>query len=132
MSCPRTAAIRACLLAACCTLAVGLAGLSRAADISGCLKLEVKPNGDAVLANGCAERINVSYCVDRPESTRSCATKAKDIVTLFPGAADTLSGYAAQGGGPVYWAACIYPEAAVGWEPGPDNPYTCKKTCVMC
>ena len=124
--------IRGRLIAACCTLAVGLVPLSRAADISGCLKLEVKRNGDAVLANVCGERINVSYCVNRPESTRNCATKAKDIVTLFPGAEDTLRGYTAEGAGPVYWAACVYPEAAVGWEPGPDSPYTCKKTCVMC
>jgi hypothetical protein len=118
--------------AACYALALGCVPIGQAADISGCLKLEVKPNGDAELTNSCVERLNVSYCVDRAESTRSCATKAKDIVTLFPGAADTLRGYAAEGGGPVYWAVCAYPEAAVGWTPGPDSPYSCKKTCVMC
>jgi hypothetical protein len=120
------------LLGACCTLAAGLIAPSRAADVSGCLKLEVKPSGDAALTNVCAEWLNVNYCVDRPESSRSCAANAKDIVTLLPGAADTLPSYAALGAGPVYWAACVYPEAAVGWVPGPDSPYTCKKTCVMC
>jgi hypothetical protein len=132
MSTPRLHPLRSWLGAACNALAVGFGPLTQAADISGCLKFEVKPNGDAVLANVCNERLNVSYCVDRPESTRSCATKARDIVTLFPGMADTLPGYAAEGTGPVYWAVCIYPEAAVGWTPGPDSLYTCKKTCVMC
>jgi hypothetical protein len=119
------------LRAACCAAALAAAGAAHA-GADECVKLSAKPGSDAVLTNRCSEWLNVRYCVDSATAARNCASKPKDIITLFPGDGFTLPGYEAEGRGAVHWAACMYPEAPVGWLPGPDSPYTCKKTCVMC
>jgi len=97
--------------------------------LSECLKLAVKPDGSAGLANVCGSRLNVTYCIDNPASAKACSNAALAVTTLFPGAEDVIPGYI---DGRLHAAVCVYPEAPVGWTPGPDNPYTCKKTCVMC
>lgn len=119
------------LPAAWCVAALAATGAAYA-DARECVKLSAKPGSDAVLTNGCSEWLNLQYCVDSATGARSCASKPKDVITLFPGAGYTVPGYDAEGRGAVHWAACMYPEAPVGWVPGRDSPYTCKKTCVMC
>jgi hypothetical protein len=114
-----------------CAIALAAAGAAYA-GANECVKLSAKPGSDAVLTNGCSEWLNVQYCVESATAARGCASEPKDIITLFPGDGVTLPGYEAAGRGAVHWAACMYPEAPVGWVPGPDSPYTCKKTCVMC
>jgi hypothetical protein len=112
-------------------LALMLAGPAGAADVSNCLKVVAKTGADASIANGCSQRLNVILCIDGGQGARRCADKRTDVITLFPGASATLTGYDGQAGS-AHWAVCVYPEAPVGWDPGPDRPYTCKKTCVMC
>ena len=71
------------------------------------------------------------YCVEGAEGARGCAQKPKDVITLMSGDSAALAGFDGRAG-PVHSAVCLYPEAPVGWDPGPDHPYGCKKTCVMC
>ena len=97
-----------------------------------CVKIKVSANGDAQVANLCSERINVSYCGDNFNSTKPCSSKSISVTAIEPGSADTTVDYANIGAGPIYWAVCMYPEAAVEWKPGPDSSYACRKTCVMC
>lgn len=112
------------LMAACLT--------ALAADLSECVKLAVKPSGEASLTNGCTGRLNIMYCVDNPNSAKACSGPPISITTLSPGGTDVLPSYGRDGDGAVYWAVCLYPEAPVGWTPGPTSAFTCKKTCVMC
>ena len=102
-----------------------------AADLGECLKLALQSDGSAHLANACASRLNVIYCIDHPDSPQACAAAALGVTTLFPAAHAAIPEYR-KSAGPLYSAVCVYPEAPVGWKPGPDSPYSCKKTCVMC
>ena len=115
------------LLPACCALALGNAA---AADVGDCLKLADK-NGGAVFSNVCIDWLNVMYCIEGGQGPTACASKPKDVITLTTGDSVPVSGYDGRVGS-VHWAVCPYPEAPVGWDPGPDRPYTCRKTCVMC
>ena len=115
-----------CLLLA----AVGLSG--NAAELEGCVKLAVNAKGDTTITNACSKWLNVAYCVDNPKSEKNCSRASIEITTLLPGSADRIPSYIGHGAGSVYWAVCVYPEAAVHWKPGADSPYTCRKTCVMC
>lgn len=72
------------------------------------------------------------HCVDHSDGAKSGSQPPLGVVTLFPGSSDVIAGYASHGSGAVYWAVCLYPEAPVDWKPGPDSPYLCNKTCVMC
>jgi hypothetical protein len=119
------------LRAAWCAAVLAAAGAAHA-DARDCVKLSSKPGSDAVLTSGCSDWLNLQYCVGSPTSAHSCARKPKDVITLLPGDSFTLQGYDADGRGAIHMAVCVYPEAPVGWVPGPDSPYTCKKTCVMC
>lgn len=119
------------LLAACAAGALSSGAATLAADVSNCLKLTVQSGAGAVLANACSDRLNVMYCVEGASAERGCADKPRDVTTLFPGATVLLRGYDGQAGA-VHWAVCAYPEAPVGWDPGPGRAYACKKTCVMC
>jgi len=111
-------------------LGVHLGG--NAAELKDCVKLIVTSNGDATVSNACSERLNVTYCVDNPKSPKGCSGQTLGITTLGPGGADLIPSYVERGAGSVYWAVCVYPEAAVDWKPGADSPYACRKTCVMC
>ena len=110
-------------------MAFGLCSLARAGSLDDCLKLTAKPDGSARLANVCGSRLNIIYCIDHPDSAKTCARIPLPVTTLFPGAEDVIPTHA---DGALRAAVCVYPEAPVGWQPGPDSPYTCKKTCVMC
>lgn len=112
----------------CCLSSLGVAA-AYAGSVRDCLKVEAKSSGSAVLTNVCSQRLNVMYCVQSARAQRSCTNKPADVTTLFPGTAAALVGY---DGAPVHWAVCIYPEAPVAWDHGPDHAYSCKKTCVMC
>lgn len=111
-------------------LGVQLSG--NAAELKDCVKLVVGSNGDATLINVCSEGLNVTYCVDNPRSGKNCSREPLGITTLWPGSADLIPSYIDHGAGSVYWAVCVYPEAAVHWKPGAHSPYGCRKTCVMC
>jgi hypothetical protein len=110
-------------------LALGLSSAATADGLDDCLKLTAKPEGGARLTNACGSRLNIIYCIDQPDSAKTCASDSLPVTTLFPGADDVVPAYS---GGALRAAICVYPEAPVGWRPGPDSPYTCKKTCVMC
>jgi hypothetical protein len=101
-------------------------------DYKDCIKLAAQPDGEASFVNVCIERINVSFCVDNVDSAVPCSSNAIGVTVFEPGASHTVPRYAATGAGPIYWAVCLYPEAAVEWKPGPDNRFICRKTCVMC
>jgi hypothetical protein len=120
------------LRAACCLALVCVAAPGTAAELKDCVKLTVKADGAASLANACGDRLNLIYCVDNPDSAKSCAKAPLGVTTLMPGAVEPILSYASDGAGPVYWAVCVYPEAPVNWKPGPDSGFACKKTCVMC
>jgi hypothetical protein len=105
---------------------------SQAAEVKDCVKLLVAGNGEATLTNVCSDRLNFMYCVDDVKSPRSCANASVDIITLFPGSKALIPAFSGTGADSVHWAVCVYPEAPVQWKPGPDNPYACRKTCVMC
>ena len=100
------------------------------ADVGDCLKVESKGDGSAAFSNVCIDWVNVMYCIEGGQGATACASKPKDVYSLVTGASVPIEGYA--GASSLHWAACMYPEAPVGWDPGPDHPYTCKKTCVMC
>ena len=102
------------------------------AELKDCLRLKTEVSGGVVLSNVCTERLNIIYCVDNARSARSCARESLGVTTLMPRAADALPSYTDDGAGAVYWAVCVYPEAPIQWKPGPESPYVCKKTCVMC
>ena len=108
----------------CCAFSAANAG-----NLEECLKLTVRPDGSARLANVCGSRLNIIYCIDHPDSAKTCGSASLPVTTLFPGAEDMIP---AHTGGALRAAACVYPEAPVGWQPRADSAYTCKKTCVMC
>jgi hypothetical protein len=117
--------------------ACGLALLSigwpgNAADVSKCIAFAVNPDGAASLTNGCSDRLNMLYCIDNPDSARRCSATPFRVTTLSPGAHEPLPSYTSDGGGPVYWAVCAYPQAPIKWKPGPESAFICRKTCVMC
>ena len=100
------------------------------ADVTDCLKVVPGAGGSAAFSNVCIDWVNVMYCIEGGQGATACASKPKDVYSLVTGASVPVEGYA--GASSLHWAACMYPEAPVGWDPGPDRPYTCKKTCVMC
>jgi len=97
-----------------------------------CIQLAVDDPGGAKFTNICNEMINIMYCVDNPQSPKTCSAERMGITTLVPLSSEIVPDYVAKGKGEIYSAICVYPTAPVGWKPGPDNPFTCKKTCVMC
>ncbi len=97
-----------------------------------CVRLSLDDPDGAKFTNVCNEMINMMYCVNNPKSPKSCAAERIGVTTLVPLASEIVPAYAASGGGEIYTAICTYPTAPVGWKPGPDSPFTCKKTCVMC
>ena len=97
-----------------------------------CIQLSIDAPEGAKFSNICNEMINIMYCVDNPRSQKSCSAERLGITTLVPLSSEIVPDYAATGKGEIYSAICVYPTAPVGWTPGPDNPFECKKTCVMC
>jgi hypothetical protein len=97
-----------------------------------CVQIEINDSVGAKLTNICNEKMNIMYCVDSPASPETCAAERLGITTLVPLSSEVVPGYAGEGKGALYAAICAYPTAPIGWKPGPDNPFTCKKTCVMC
>jgi len=79
-----------------------------------------------------SDRLNFMYCVDDAKSPGGCARASANIITLFLGNKALIPAFAGTGADSVHWAVCVYPEAHVQWKPGPDSPYACRKTCVMC
>ena len=116
----------------CGVLLAGYCVAADAAELSECVTLAVKPNGDASLTNSCGNVLNVTYCVDNARSARACSSAQLGVATLSAGGSDLIPAYVDTGSGAVYWAVCAYPEAAVDWKPGPAAAYVCRKTCVMC
>jgi len=116
----------------CALLLSGAQPCSQAAELKECVKLVVAANGDVALINACSDRLNIIYCVDNAKSPRSCSEASLGVTTLLPGSKDLIPAYADTGAGSVHWAVCVYPEAPVQWKPGPQSPYACRKTCVMC
>jgi len=113
-------------------LLVGMLSRSHAAELKDCVKLLIAANGEATLTNVCSDRLNLIYCVDDANSPRGCAKASLDVTTLFPGSKSLIPAFAGTSADSVHWAVCVYPEAPVQWKPGPDSPYACRKTCVMC
>ncbi len=122
------AALRALLGAALATaISAGLA-----AEPGECVRLEISESAGAKFTNVCNEMMNIMYCVDSPASPKTCSAERLGITTLVPLSSEIVPDYAGEGKGAIYAAICVYPTAPVGWKPGPDSPFTCKKTCVMC
>jgi len=97
-----------------------------------CIQLVVDDPGGAKFTNICNEMMNIMYCVDNPQSPKTCSAKRLGITTLVPLSSEIVPDYDATGKGEIYSAICAYPTAPIGWKPGPDSPFTCHKTCVMC
>lgn len=115
----------------------GLCGLllslpATAAEMSDCVKLAVAPEGAASLTNVCSEHLNVTYCVDNPNSAKTCSQTPLSVTALGPDAVEAIPAYAAEGGGNVYWAACAAPMTPINWKPGPQSTFICRKMCTMC
>jgi hypothetical protein len=111
-------------------LCVGLP--AAALELSDCVKFAVGPDSTASLTNICSDRLNLLYCIDNPNSPRLCSKAPLGVTTLTPNAVELIPSYTAHGAGPVYWAACAYPQAPLNWKPGPDSRFICRKTCVKC
>ena len=109
-----------------------LQGSAIGADVSGCLHFMARPDGSATISNVCSDRVNFSYCIDSPSSSRPCTAEITDVVTLGPGEVESLPAYQAKGSGRPRIAACPYEYAPEKWNPLEDAPVACKKTCVMC
>ena len=107
-------------------------GSVHSAEPHECIQLTVDDPGGAKFTNICNEMINIMYCVDNPQSPKTCSAKRLGITTLIPLSSEIVPDYVATGKGEIYSAICAYPTAPVGWKPGADSPFTCKKTCVMC
>lgn len=105
---------------------------STAADPYECIELSVSGDEGAKFTNICNEMMNLMYCVNNPQSPRTCSAERLGITTLVPLASEIVPDYTTIGGGEIFVAICVYPTAPVGWKPGRDNPFECKKTCVMC
>lgn len=103
-----------------------------AAEPHECIQLSVNDPAGAKFTNVCNEMINIMYCVDNLQSPKTCSAVRIGITTLVPLSSEVVPEYVATGKGNIYSAICVYPTAPVGWKPGPDSPFTCKKTCVMC
>lgn len=103
-----------------------------AAEPDECVRLEINDSIGAKFTNICNEMMNVMYCVDSSANPKTCDAERLGITTLVPLSFEVVPDYAGDGKGAIYSAICAYPTAPVGWKPGPDNPFTCKKTCVMC
>ena len=103
-----------------------------AAEPHECVQLSLNEPEGAKFTNICNEMMNIMYCVDNPKSPKTCSAERIGITTLVPLSSETVPDYSATGKGAIYAAICAYPTAPVGWKPGPDSPFTCKKTCVMC
>lgn len=103
-----------------------------AAEPHECIQLSLNDPAGAKFTNICNEMMNIMYCVDNAQSPKSCSAERIGITTLVPLSSEIVPDYVATGKGSVYSAICAYPTAPVGWKPGPDSPFTCKKTCVMC
>lgn len=116
----------------CCLCALASALSATAAGLNDCVAFAVKPDGQGTLTNRCGSRLNVTYCVDNPASAKSCSKLPLPVTTLNRDAFEGIASYGAEGAGAVHWAACLYPEAAVEWTPGPGGTFACRKTCVMC
>ena len=97
-----------------------------------CIRLSVDAPEGAKFSNICNQMINIMYCVDNPRSPKTCSAERLGITTLVPLSSEIVPDYAASGKGEIYSAICVYPTAPVGWTPGPDSSFECKKTCVMC
>ena len=102
-----------------------------AAEKSDCLKFAVAPDGAASLTNVCDDYLKVTYCVDNPNSARTCS-QTPAVVDLAPDAVEALPSYTADGAGRVFWAACAAPMTPVNWKPGPESSFICRKMCTMC
>lgn len=103
-----------------------------AAEPDECVRLEISESAGAKFTNVCNEMMNIMYCVDTLASPKTCSAERLGITTLVPLSSEIVPGYAGEGKGAIYAAICAYPTAPVGWKPGPDSPFICKKTCVMC
>ena len=108
------------------------ASQSHAAEPHECIRLSLSESEGAKFTNVCNEMINVMYCVDNPQSPKSCGAERVGITTLVPLSTENVPDYVATGKGEIYSAICVYPTAPVGWKRSPDSQFTCKKTCVMC
>ena len=97
-----------------------------------CVRLEISESAGAKFTNVCNEMMNIMYCVDSPANQKTCSAERLGITTLVPLSSEIVPDYAGEGKGAIYSAICTYPTAPIGWKPGPDSPFTCKKTCVMC
>ena len=102
------------------------------AEPSECIRLEISESAGAKFTNICNEMMNIMYCVDSPTNPKTCSAEQPGITTLVPLSFEIVPDYVGAGIGAIYSAICAYPTAPIGWKPGPDNPFTCKKTCVMC
>lgn len=116
----------------CCLFVLCAGWPAAAAELTDCVKFAVQADGAASLTNQCSDRLNVTYCVDNPNSPRVCSQVPLGVTMLAAGAVELIPSYTADGAGRVHWAVCTYPEAPINWKPGPDSPFLCRKTCVMC
>ena len=104
---------------------------STAAEPYECIELSVSGDEGAKFTNICNEMMNLMYCVNNPQSPKTCSAERLGITTLVPLASEIVPDYTSAGG-EIFVAICAYPTAPVGWKPGRNNPFECKKTCVMC
>jgi hypothetical protein len=118
-------------------LLTGVAVIAPVADAIGaepyeCIELSVGGTEGAKFTNICNEMMNLMYCVNNPQSPKTCSAERLGITTLVPLASEIVPDYTTTGGGEIFVAICTYPTAPVGWKPERDSPFECKKTCVMC
>ena len=111
-------------------LCVGVS--ASAAELTECVRFAVQADGAASLTNVCSDHLNVTYCIDNPNSARICTNVPLGVTALSPGAVELVPSYTADGAGPVYWAVCAHPQVPINWKPGPDSTFICRKMCVMC
>lgn len=102
-------------------------GYVLAIEPSQCISLRSRGTGGVELLNTCDRKLNVTYCVDNPKSSFACSKGGTGfgMKTLSPGNKEFIPFYSSDGGGRVYWAACVYPDGAAGWT-GPGDRFSCR------
>ena len=95
-----------------------MSGTVMARSASSCVDLDTTQTGGVNMVNTCNKKLNIHFCVGNSKSSFSCSRRQFGLKTLSPGNSEPISFYKHDGGGRVYWAACVYPETADNWRGG--------------
>jgi hypothetical protein len=89
---------------------------ANASNVNYCVSVHESPDGSVGLLNGCNDKLAIMSCVDNPSSNSSCGSTAGGLWWTLPGATAPLPNYKENGGGHIYWGACVSPLTPKNWR----------------